>query len=45
VAPSCYDLRFLGTSMRALDFDMVIRYFTFEGRLTDRFHWQRDIDN
>jgi hypothetical protein len=28
-----------------LDFEMVIRCFTFEGELTDQFTWQRDIDN
>jgi hypothetical protein len=45
VALSCYDLWFLGKSMRVLDFEMVIRWFTFEGKLTVQFNWQRDIDN
>ena len=45
MAHSCYDLWFLGKSMRVLDFEMVIRCFTFEGELTDQFTWQRDIDN
>jgi hypothetical protein len=31
VALSCYDLWFLGKSMRVSDFDMLIRCFTFEG--------------
>jgi hypothetical protein len=45
VALSCYDLWLLGKSMRVLDFEMLIRCFTFEGKLTDRFNWQRDIDD
>ena len=36
---------FLGKSMRALDSKMLIRCFTFEGKLTDRFDRQRNIDN
>ena len=45
MAFSRYDLWFLGEPMRVLDFEMVIRCFTFEGKLTDQFNWQRDIDN
>jgi hypothetical protein len=29
-ALSCYDLWFLGSSMRVLDFEMLIRCFTFK---------------
>jgi len=45
VALRCYDLWFLGKSMRVSGFEMLIRSFTFEGKLTDRVNWQRDIDN
>jgi hypothetical protein len=45
VAFSCYDLWFLGKSMRMLDFEVLIRCFTLGGKLADQFNWQRDIDN
>jgi hypothetical protein len=31
--------------MRVLDSDMLVKCFTFKGKLTDRLNWQRDIDN
>ena len=45
VALSFYDLWCLGKSMRVLDFEMLIGCFTFGGKLTDQFNWQRYIDN
>jgi hypothetical protein len=45
VAPSCYDLWFPREIDALLDFEMLMRRFASEGKLTDRLDRQPDIDN